>query len=232
VGILVALALGALALIALPGAAVAKDRNHDHIPDRWEKRHDLSLNVNQAGHDQDRDHLRNRAEFLAGDNPRDRDSDDDGVLDGQENGGTIASFDSETGKLTLSLFGGETLTGMVTEATRIKCEDEHFAGVSARSGEPEPGDDHGGHGEEPGDDNGGHGEELRSRRRRRGQLHHRRPDSRRGRAGGRAAGRERPGDLRGGRAVREGRLGARVAYLASSQSWPTPMSTSSGGSSW
>jgi len=34
--------------------------NHDHIPDRWEKRHHLSLHVNQARHDQDRDRLDNR----------------------------------------------------------------------------------------------------------------------------------------------------------------------------
>ena len=66
-----AAALGALALLALPGAAAAKDGNHDRIPDRWEKRHHLSTAVNQAPRDQDSDHLRNRAEFLAGDNPRD-----------------------------------------------------------------------------------------------------------------------------------------------------------------
>src|SRR3954447_1337419 len=86
--ILFALALGALALLALPGLAAAKDRNHDRIPDRWEKRHHLSLKVNQARHDQDRDQLRNLAEFRAGDNPRDRDTDDDGVMDGEENAGT------------------------------------------------------------------------------------------------------------------------------------------------
>src|SRR3954449_1285786 len=96
--------LGLLALLALPGAAAAKDGNHDRIPDRWEKRHHLSTAVNQARHDQDRDHLRNRAEFLAGDNPRDRDSDDDGVIDGNENAGTIDSFDSATGRLVIDLF--------------------------------------------------------------------------------------------------------------------------------
>lgn len=148
--------LGALALLALPGAAAAKDGNHDRIPDRWEKRHHLSTQVNQAHRDQDRDHLRNRAEFFAGDNPRDRDSDDDGVMDGDENAGTIASFDAATGRLTISLFNGDSVSGLVDETTRIKCEDEHSADatVRARHGEEEPGDDHGGHGEEPGDDNG------------------------------------------------------------------------------
>jgi hypothetical protein len=150
-------AAAALAMLALPGIAAAKDGNHDRIPDRWEKRHHLSLNVNQAGRDQDRDHLRNRAEFLADDNPRIRDSDDDGVIDGDENAGTIASFDATTGRLTITLFGGDTVSGLVTDRTRIKCEDEHSPDVTARArhGEEEPGDDRGGHGEEPGDDNGG-----------------------------------------------------------------------------
>jgi hypothetical protein len=155
-----AAALGALALLALPGAAAAKDGNHDRIPDRREKHHHLSTAINQAGRDQDHDHLRNRAEFLAGDNPRDRDSDDDGVMDGNENAGTITSFDAATGKLVISLFNGDQVSGLVTESTRIKCEDEHSPDVTtrARRGEEEPGDDRG-EGAEPGDDNGGHGEE-------------------------------------------------------------------------
>jgi hypothetical protein len=154
-----ALALGALALLAMPSLAAAKDRNHDHIPDKWEKRHHLSLKVNQARLDQDRDHLRNRAEFLAGDNPRDDDSNDDGVIDGQENAGTIASFDSESGKLVINLFGGETVSGLVDEGTEIKCEDH--SGASASSEGSRSGDDSGGETEqaEPGDDNGGQGEE-------------------------------------------------------------------------
>jgi hypothetical protein len=149
-----AAALGALALLALPGAAAAKDGNHDRIPDRWERHHHLSTAVNQAGRDQDNDHLRNRAEFLAGDNPRDRDSDGDGVMDGNENAGTITSFDAATGKLTIGLFNGNSVSGLVTDRTKIKCEDEHSPDVTtrARHGEEEPG-------EEPGDDNGGHGEE-------------------------------------------------------------------------
>ena len=153
-GGLLAMALGVLALLAMPGIAAAKDRNHDHIPDHWEKRHHLSLSVNQAGRDQDGDHLRNHGEFEAGDNPRDDDSDNDGVMDGEENAGTIASFDTATGKLTIDLFGTDTITGLVTDRTRIKCEDEHSPDVSMRSHEGEPGDDNGGHGEEPGDDNG------------------------------------------------------------------------------
>jgi hypothetical protein len=154
-----ALALGALALLAMPSLAAAKDRNHDRIPDRWEKRHELSLKTNQARLDQDRDHLRNRAEFLSGDDPRDSDSDDDGTMDGDEQAGTISSFDAETGRLTIDLFGTETISGFVTDSTEIECEGSVSASASdsgSGSGEAEPGDDDGGHGEEePGDDNGG-----------------------------------------------------------------------------
>ena len=153
------LLLVAAALLAAVGAlaaiAAAKDGNDDRIPDKWEKRHHLPLQVKQTHRDQDRDHLGNRAEFLAGDNPRDRDSDNDGVIDGNENAGKIASFDAATGKLTIELFGGDSISGVVTASTRIKCEDEHEAGVARTSHEAEPGDDHGGTGTEPGDDNGG-----------------------------------------------------------------------------
>jgi hypothetical protein len=165
-----ALVLGALALLAMPSLAAAKDRNHDHIPDRWEKKHHLSLKVNQARKDQDGDHLRNRAEFLAGDNPRKADTNGDGVPDGEENAGTIVSFDEATGKLTIDLFGEENISGFVTEETEIKCEGGGASASSdGMSGEGEPGDDNGGEEqqaeednggeEEAGDDNGGQGEE-------------------------------------------------------------------------
>jgi hypothetical protein len=154
----VAMVLGVLALLALPGLAAAKDRNHDHISDRWEKRHHLSLRVNQAARDQDRDHLDNRGEFKAGDNPRDEDTDNDGVTDGEENAGTIAAFDPATGKLTINLFGGDTVSGLVTDETRIRCghECDHNndrnddSGASASSN----GEDNSGPGSH-GDDNSG-----------------------------------------------------------------------------
>lgn len=172
---LTAALIGALAILALPSLAAAKDHNHDRIPDRWEKRHHLSLNVNQARRDQDSDQLRNRAEFLAGDNPRSADSDGDGTPDGEENAGTIASFDAQSGKLTIDLFGGETISGLVSEETEIECssggpattsdsqqdqqgEDENGDQQGEQPGSDdgeEQGDDNGNDGEEPGDDNGG-----------------------------------------------------------------------------
>src|SRR5256885_9363434 len=58
-------AVAALALIALPSVALAKshDRNHDRIPDKWERHFHLSLNQNQAKRDQDHDGLNNKQEF-------------------------------------------------------------------------------------------------------------------------------------------------------------------------
>lgn len=73
--------------------------------------------------------------------------------------GTIASFDAGSGVLAIELTGGDTVSGLVTRRTRIKCEDEHSPDISTRAREDEPGDDRGGHGNEPGDDHGDRGGE-------------------------------------------------------------------------
>jgi hypothetical protein len=150
--------LAALAMLALPASAAAKrkDRNHDRIPDRWEKHHHLSLKVKQTWRDQDRDHLRNRQEFLAGTDPRVADSDDDGTGDGQENAGRIESFDEETGRLVIDLFGNDTVSGLVTGQTEIECEGEHMATVSQSGGDDsgDP-DEHGDDSSGPGSPNSG-----------------------------------------------------------------------------
>ncbi len=167
-----AAALGIVAILALPALASAKarDRNHDGIPDRWEKRHHLSLHVNQAHRDQDRDRLNNLGEFQngtnprdadtdndglsdgqeteVGDNPTDNDTDGDGVPDGQENAGTIASFDGTT--LTINLFDGNTMTGQVNDSTEIECDrsqdgaqtsDEHGSSSGEGSGDNQGSDE-------------------------------------------------------------------------------------------
>lgn len=111
------------AVVLLPASAAARDRNHDRIPDRWEKRHGLSLKVKQGHRDQDRDGLRNRGEFKAHMDPLDADSDSDGVEDGNEGAGTVESFDESTGRLSINVFGGDTVSGLVTDATEIECDD-------------------------------------------------------------------------------------------------------------
>lgn len=77
--------------------------------------------------------------------------------------GTIASFDAETGVLAIELTGGETVSGLVTRRTRIKCEDEHSAPPppppAMRGPAGEPGEDRGGPEGEPGDDRGGPGDD-------------------------------------------------------------------------
>jgi hypothetical protein len=128
---LLALALGAVALLALTGVATAKDRGGDDHGDH-------------GHHGRHHHHLHEMREA-----------------------GTISSFDPATGRLTITLTGGETTSGLVTTETRIRCEgaDDHRADHSADRRDhgggdnggrgTEPGDDNGGRGEEPGDDNGG-----------------------------------------------------------------------------
>jgi hypothetical protein len=77
--------------------------------------------------------------------------------------GTIASFDGDSGVLTIDLRKGGSVSGLVDRRTKIRCEDQNEDGVHhhrhggdrARSGEAEPGDDHGG-GDNSGPGNSGH----------------------------------------------------------------------------
>jgi hypothetical protein len=129
---LLALVLGAVALLALSGVATAKDRGGDD-------------NGHHGHHG--RHHHHHFREL--------------------QEAGTISSFDPATGRLTIALKGGETVSGLVAEETRIRCEgaddrraDRRDHGSDDNGGRGnEPGDDNGGHGNEPGDDNGGHGNE-------------------------------------------------------------------------
>jgi hypothetical protein len=62
---------------------------------------------------------------MASDKPHDPDSDNDGVKDGDENAGTIQSFNADTGRLVINLFGNDTLSGQVTNQTEIECDNEN-----------------------------------------------------------------------------------------------------------
>jgi hypothetical protein len=83
-----------VALLVAPSAALAKrgDRNHDRIPDKWERHFHLSLKQNQAKRDPDHDGLSNKQEFKDHTNPRAADTDSDGVDDGDE----VANGDDPT----------------------------------------------------------------------------------------------------------------------------------------
>ena len=145
-----ALLLAIAASLMLASGAFAKDRNHDRIPDKWEKRHSLSLKHKQGRRDQDHDGLKNRGEWRAKLDPRDSDTDDDGVDDGDENTGKVESFEDDV--LTISLFNGDTIKGAVTDETEIECDND--------AGDDRGHDDHGDdHGDDDGDHHGDHGDD-------------------------------------------------------------------------
>jgi hypothetical protein len=75
-----------LALLALASPAVAapRDRDHDGLPDSWERRHHLPIKRDSANGDRDRDRVDNRNELRQGTNPRARDSDRDRLRDARE----------------------------------------------------------------------------------------------------------------------------------------------------
>ena len=123
--------------------------------------------------------MTNIGEFHDGTNPRDADTDNDGVKDGQddanhdgiedqdEQSGVIDSFDATTGKLTVKLVNGDSLTGTVNSDTEIECENTTTASTrhdgesgddNSGSGSTQSGDDNSGSGStQSGDDNSGSG---------------------------------------------------------------------------
>jgi hypothetical protein len=129
-----------------------RDSDRDGIPDGRE--------------DRDHDGLNNVGEDRTGNDPVDKDTDNDGVLDGDEQAGVVSAF--ENGVLTIDLAGGGSVTGRVTDGTKVECESEHEAehdqvvehrhrAGSARASEDGdhsgPGDG-GQTGDEPGDETG------------------------------------------------------------------------------
>jgi Bacterial TSP3 repeat len=145
----------ALALVALPAAAQAADRDGDGMSDAWEHRHHVSGafadtdrdgvdNRNEyvegtrprdrdsdddgrsdAREDRDGDRLSNGAEDATGNNPRDRDTDNDGIPDGKEQAGVVTAY--EDGSLTIELATGGSVTAKVTDRTDVDCATEATA---------------------------------------------------------------------------------------------------------
>jgi hypothetical protein len=180
---IIVVAVAAVALLAalLPAAAMArgKDRNHDRLPDKWERHHHLSLKVKQTRRDQDKDGLNNLEEYRHhsdprdadsdddglddgdeirhGDDPADHDSDDDGVGDDDENAGTVKSFDATTGVLVITLAkDASEVSGVVTSATEVECEGAApTASTSSHGGD----DDNSGPGSGDDDDDDEQGED-------------------------------------------------------------------------
>jgi hypothetical protein len=124
---LLALALGAVALLAVSGAAMAKDHGHDD-------------NGGHHGRHHQHNHFREMHEA-----------------------GTISAFDATTGRLTIALTDGGSVTGLVTEETQIRCEgfDDRLdhggdnsgsgsSGSGGSSGGPDPSGGSNGSGSTPG----------------------------------------------------------------------------------
>ena len=65
-------------------AATPRDRDHDRLPDRWERNHQLSTTIPSAKRDPDRDHLNNFRELRLRTHPRLADTDRDRLHDGAE----------------------------------------------------------------------------------------------------------------------------------------------------
>src|SRR5512132_3380530 len=65
-------------------AAIPRDRDHDRLPDRWERNHHLSTTIPSAKRDPDRDRLNNLRELRLRTHPRRADTDGDRLRDGAE----------------------------------------------------------------------------------------------------------------------------------------------------
>ena len=64
--------------------ASARDRDHDGLPDGWERKYHISTSKKSAKQDPDHDGLRNKREYRERTNPRKRDTDGDGYDDRAE----------------------------------------------------------------------------------------------------------------------------------------------------
>lgn len=133
------------------------------MPDKWEKKHHLNPRANDARKDPDHDGLSNLSEFRHHTDPQKADTDNDGVNDGtevedhtspthddsDEVSGTVVSFSA--GMLTIQpdAQGSAPVSGRVTDATEIECEDSPPVAQASDDGSS---DDHSGS-----DDNSGPG---------------------------------------------------------------------------
>jgi hypothetical protein len=145
------LLVAALALTATP--ALARKRDHDKLPDRWERKFHLNTKKNDAKRDRDRDGLSNYGEYRSHTNPRkkdsdhdglkdgkerrfgfkprDRDSDDDGTKDGRENAGKIIALSGSS--ITIRLAAG----GRLTAGLATSCGDDSSGAAGTGDDPPE-----------------------------------------------------------------------------------------------
>jgi len=102
-------------------AALRADRNRSGIPDVWERKFRISTRTDQSQLDPDDDGLNNIEEYNGGTDPRNEDSDGNGILDGDEDG-VVVSFNDVTGSLRVMMPGGHKIRGLVDQDTMVFCE--------------------------------------------------------------------------------------------------------------
>lgn len=180
---LIAMAIAA-SLMVIPAGALAKgrDRDHDRMPDKWEKKHHLNPRANDARKDADRDGLSNLSEFRHGTDPQSADTDDDGVDDenelrdntdprhedsdhdgigdAEEISGSIVTLENNVLTIQLPGDGAGTVSGMVGDATEVECDDDSTTTTATASDDGS--DDHSGTGSGSDDstDNSGPGSDT------------------------------------------------------------------------
>lgn len=153
---LLALVAAVIAMLAPTSAlAAGHDLDRDGMPDRWEVKHGLhsksvkpakraagrrragrrgvGANSVMATRDLDRDGLTNIEEYRGRTEPLNADTDDDGVLDGDENG-VVTAF--KGGTLTVVMPGGKRISGTVDRDTLVFCEPDWYFDDDATTVDP------------------------------------------------------------------------------------------------
>jgi hypothetical protein len=160
--LLMTLSLVAAAIALCASPALARKRDHDRLPDRWERKFHLNLKKNDAKRDRDRDGLSNVREYRAHTNPRkkdtdhdglkdgaerrfgfkprDRDSDDDGIKDGKENAGKITALSGSSITIRLAA-GGKLKAGLAIDCTPTGSDDSSGGADTGDDPEDNPADD-------------------------------------------------------------------------------------------
>jgi hypothetical protein len=117
-----------LIVAALPASPALARGDGDRLPAKWEKRHRLSLERDDARRDPDKDGLSNFGEYRAHTNPRKKDSDRDGRRDGRED------YDRDRLRNAAEIRTGNDPGDADTDDDGVKDGREHAGRISALGG--------------------------------------------------------------------------------------------------
>ena len=152
------IAMYCLTVLASPARAAVRDSDHDGMPNHWERSHGLNPFKANANANPDHDGLVNVGEYTFDTDPLESDSDDDGIVDGDDDAnddgiadgdedghddgdlaGTIATFDATTGVITLDASDGAQVTGTVTDGTELEWDGDCDGDSEATTADLVPG---------------------------------------------------------------------------------------------